>query len=226
VGRILQAVLPGHDSTAVEIFCYATTTTADQVAGRLCKSADHWRSIVHLSDDAAAELIRGDEIDLLIDLSGHTGANRLLVLARKPAPVQALWLGYFDTTGMSSIDYIIADHFVCLKNDERFYVEKIARLPHSFFCYGPPDPSPEVSPLPMQSQGNITLGSLNNLGKITPEVIALWATILRAIPDARLLLKYFGFDAANVREHFTGQFAEHGVVPERLTIWPPTTRST
>src|SRR5579883_2325973 len=113
VGRILQRILPEYDPAQVEVFCYANRRNVDGVAARLVRAAHHWRSILHLSDDDAAELIRKDQIDILIDLSGHTGANRLLVLARKPAPVQAIWLGYFDTTGMSAVDYIFADKHVC-----------------------------------------------------------------------------------------------------------------
>jgi len=218
VGRILQAVLPAHDPAQVEVFCYATRRCVGPITERIAKAADAWRSVVHLSDEAAAELIRSDQIDVLVDLSGHTAQNRLLALARKPAPVQALWLGYFDTTGMASIDYLFADRYVCPPGDERFYVEKVLRLPHSWFCYSPPDPSPEITPLPMLERGHVTFGCLNNLAKVTPDVVALWGEILGALPDARMCLKYFGFDDPQVREQYAAMFARHGVAADRLTF--------
>jgi protein O-GlcNAc transferase len=219
VGRVLMGVLPAHNRDAVEIYCYSNRRLADGVAARLTQSAAHWRSLVHLTDDAAADLIRADQIDILVDLAGHTGGNRLLVLARKPAPIQALWLGYFDTTGMAAVDYVIADRHVCPPGDEPYYVEQIARLPHSFFSYLPADPSPAVAPLPALESGVVTFGCLNNLAKINARVIALWAQILHTVPESRLCLKYFGLDDPAVRERFTRLFAEAGVAPERLILY-------
>jgi protein O-GlcNAc transferase len=218
VGRVLQAVIPSHDPAQVEVYCYATRRCTDAFARRLSLAADHWRSLVHLGDEAAAELIRRDEIDILIDLSGHTDQNRLLVLARKPAPVQAVWLGYFDTTGMSSVDYIFADRSVCPAGEEALYVEKVLRLPDSFLCYSPMDPSPDVAPLPMLERGYPTFGSLNNLSKIGPDVIALWADILHAIPDGRMVLKYGGLGDAVVKNDFWRAFEQHGIPQERVKL--------
>lgn len=218
VARVLQAVLPAHDPAEVEVFCYATKRCLDRFARNLRLATDHWRSLVELSDEAAADLIRGDGIDILVDLSGHTGHNRLLTLARKPAPIQAIWLGYFDTTGMTGIDYIFADGFVCPPGDERFYVEDVIRLPHSFLCYSPTDASPEVNSLPMLSRGFVTFGSLNNIAKIGPHVMALWARILRAVPNARMVLKYGGLADENVRQDFLTRFAQHGIDSDRVTL--------
>lgn len=218
VGRILQRVLSAHDPSQVEVFCYANRRNVDPVAANIVKAAHHWRSVLHMSDASAAEVIRNDKIDILIDLSGHTAANRLLVLARKPAPVQAVWLGYFDTTGMAAIDYIFADPQVCPPESDRYYVEKVIRLPSSVFCYAPPSGCPAVSPLPSASRGRVTFGCFNNLAKIRPEVIELWSRILRERPEAELRLKYFGFEDETVRAYFADLFAEHGVDPSRIVF--------
>lgn len=218
VGQILRAVLAAHDRAQVEVFCYANCRRADLVGAELSDAADHWRGLLHLGDEAAAELVRADQIDILVDLAGHTADNRLLTFARKPAPVQALWLGYFDTTGMSSMDYLIGDHQVCPAGDEPFYVEKLVRLPDSFFCYSPPPSCPEVAPAPLLSRGHVTFGCFNNLAKITPDVVAVWARILRAVPGSRICLKYFGFDAADVRARYLGLFAANGVSADRVTL--------
>jgi protein O-GlcNAc transferase len=218
VGQILRAVLAAHNRTHVEIFCYANCRRADLVGAELAAAADHWRGLLHLGDGAAAEVIRADQIDILVDLAGHTADNRLLMLARKPAPVQALWLGYFDTTGMASMDYIIGDHHVCPVGDEPFYTERLIRLSDSFFCYSPALACPNIAPLPLLSRGFVTFGSFNNLAKITPEVVALWAAILCAVPGSRICLKYFGLDAADARYRYLAMFAEHGVTADRITL--------
>lgn len=216
VGHILQSVLPAHDPAQVEVFCYSNHWQSDDVTRQLRAAVAQWRSIVHLNDEAAAEVIRSDEIDVLIDLSGHTGQSRPFVLARKPAPVQAMWLGYFDTTGMTAIDYVIADRHVCPPGDERFYVEKIARLPHSFVCFTPPNPSPDVAPLPARAAERVTFGCLNNSAKVTTEVVGLWTKILRALPDARLCLKSSALNDPVVREHYVRLFGAGGVDANRL----------
>jgi protein O-GlcNAc transferase len=162
-------------------------------------------------------LIRGDEIDILVDLSGHTAYNRTLVLARKPAPVQVMWLGYFDSTGMRAVDYIIGDNFVCPPEDDELYVEKVARLPDSWFCYTPPDESPEVEPTPALSNGCVTFGCLNNIAKVTPEVVAVWAKILQALPGSRLTLKSAALGDPSACERYEGLFAEHAIAPARIT---------
>lgn len=218
VGRILQSVLPLHDPSQVEVYCYSNHWTMDEVTRQLRAGAAVWRSVLHLNDAALADLIRADAIDVLVDLSGHTAEGRLLALARKPAPVQAMWLGYFDTTGMSAVDYVIADRHVCPSGDERFYVEKVARLPNSFLCFTPPVAGPEVAPLPAFTRGQVTFGCLNNLSKVTPEVLALWARILHAIPNARLFLKAVALRDPSVRERCIAAFGELGIESDRLEV--------
>jgi predicted O-linked N-acetylglucosamine transferase (SPINDLY family) len=218
VGYFLETVLLNHDKSQVEVFCYSNSTRIDEMTSRLQARADHWRTLVGTTDAEAAELVRSDGIDLLVDLSGHTGGNRLLLAARKPAPVQAMWLGYFDTTGIRAIDYVIADERVCPPDADRWYVESIARLPRCYLCYTPPEGAPEVAPLPADASGQITFGCFNNLPKVSAEVVALWSRILRAVPGSRMVLKSSPLAASRVRERYTRWFAEGGITADRLTF--------
>jgi predicted O-linked N-acetylglucosamine transferase (SPINDLY family) len=216
VGYYLQSVLPAHDRARVEVFCYANQGQEDDVTTSLRSAADCWRSIRGLDDAAAAELIRADAVDILVDLSGHTAGNRLLVFARKPAPVQVTW--FKSSTGVRTIDYLLADRIVCPEGEEDLFLERVVRLPGSFLCAPPLDPSIEVDALPALSRGHITFGSFNNIVKNTPQVVALWAEILRAMPDARLCLKTPSLDTPGVRERHLRLFAENGVSPERIDL--------
>ena len=218
VGYFLETVLRNRDAHQFEVFCYSNSTRLDEMTTRLQAQADHWRTLVGTTDADAAELVRADQIDLLIDLSGHTGGNRLLLSARKPAPVQAMWLGYFDTTGMRAIDYVIADERVCPPGDERWYAESIARLPRCYLCYTPPEGAPDVAPLPADAAGHVTFGCFNNLPKVSAEVVALWTRIMRAVPGSRLVLKSSPLSAASVRERYLQWFGEGGITPDRVTL--------
>lgn len=218
VGYFIEAVLGAHDKSQVEVFCYANQRQNDEVTERLRQFADHWEDISALSDDEAANLVRRDGIDILIDLSGHTGHNRLQLFARKPAPVQATWMGYYATTGVRAMDYIIADRFVLPPEEERFFVEKPVRLPDSYLCFTPPRLNIEVSSLPALAVGYVTFGCFNSIVKITPEVVRLWAGILRAVPNSRLFLKAMALGASSVCDRYQQMFAEHGIHPDRLTF--------
>lgn len=217
VGYFFESVLSAHDRTRFEVFCYSNGEGADDVTARIRSASDHWRSIRHGSDEAVAELIRSDAIDILVDLSGHTGWNRLLVFARKPAPVQATWLGYIDTTGVRAIDYIIGDSVVCPEGDEGLYVEEVVRLPGDFLCYTPRY-TVDVAPPPALSRGYPTFGCFNNLAKVTPDVVALWAQVLRALPDARICLKAYALDDPEIRDHVARAFVVQGIAAERVRL--------
>ena len=216
VGFFIEAVLSQHDKTRYEIFCYYNGNHHDALTARLQKSADHWYDIKGQSDQSVAERIRQDGIDILVDLSGHTQGHRLLVFPRRPAPVQLTWMGYFATTGVDGIDYIIADHFVIPPAEERFYTEQVERLPHGYLCFTPPDLPIAVGPLPAHSQGAITFGCFNNPAKITPDVIACWSRLLHALPDARLHLKYKFFAESDAVHYFQDAFAAHGIDTQRI----------
>jgi protein O-GlcNAc transferase len=200
VGRNVLPILQRHDHANFEIFCYSNLTQADDFARQFRESADTWRDISRADDDAAAKLIRDDQIDILIDLTGHTSHNRLPVFARKPAPIQATWAGYPGGTGLSKMDYRLSDPYLDpvpstgsgqAGKTESFYAEKIFRLPDSFWCYDPAAMSVAditVSPLPASSAGYVTFGCLNNFCKMTPRSLALWARVLKAVPQSRLIL--------------------------------------
>lgn len=222
VGYFLESVLREHDKSQFEVFLYANHRGVDDLTQRLCGAADRAVSLVGIVDRVAEEVIRRDGIDILVDLSGHTGGVRLPLFARKPAPVQATWIGYFDTTGLEAIDYIILDRFVCPPGDESLYTERVVRLPESYLCYAPQTDNP-VAPLPALSRGQVTFGCFNKTAKINSSVVAVWSQILRALPMARLCLKDGSFDDPGVREHFTSLFEEHGVTANRLTFlgWSP-----
>lgn len=216
VGFFIEAVLSHHDKTQHEIFCYYNSNNHDSVTARLQKSADHWRFIAGQSDQAVADRIRQDAIDILVDLSGHTRDHRLLAFSRRPAPIQVTWMGYFATTGLAAMDYIIADRFVIPPEEERYYTEQVERLPYSYLCFTAPDLPISVAPLPALSQGAVTFGCFNNPAKITSEVIACWSRLLHALPDARLNLKYKFFADGAVIKYFQSAFVGHGIDTERI----------
>ena len=153
-----------------------------------------------LDDERLAAIIRHDNIDVLLDLAGHTRGNRLLMFGRRPAPVQASWMGYVGTTGLTAIDFLLADQYVIPLGTEANYCEQIVRLPNGWLCYSPAENTPEVSPPPCLERGYVTFGCFNNCPKIGMSAVAAWAELLRRLPDSRLLLKFKWFDDAGVRQ--------------------------
>jgi predicted O-linked N-acetylglucosamine transferase (SPINDLY family) len=186
----LTPLFSNHDHADYEIVCYANVQRPDAVTERLRGYADLWRSTVGLSDQQVADLVRGDRIDILIDLEMHAANNRLLVFARKPAPVQVSWLGYPGTTGLSTIDYRLTDPYLDPPGlFDAFYSEESTRLPETFWCYDPLTAEPPVNALPALETGFITFGCLNGVCKINEGCLALWAGVLRKVPRSRLLLR-------------------------------------
>jgi len=216
VGYFIAPVLAQHDKSGYEVFCYYTSVVHDDLTKRLQQSADHWRDVAHQSHEELAHQIRRDGIDLLIDLAGHTKNNRLPTFALKPAPVQATWLGYYDTTGLGSMDYIIADRCLIPVGEERYYTERVVRLPGCYLCFTAPDADIEPGPLPALASENVTFGCFNNPGKITEAVIACWSRLLRALPGSQLYLKYKAYADGGVRQRYQDAFARAGVAPERI----------
>ena len=217
VAHFIEPVLAAHDSKRFEIFCYYNYPAADAVTGRFEKLTHHWRVIANRSDEDVANMIRADGIDILVDLAGHTPLNRLRVFARKPAPVQASWIGYSSTTGLTRMDYRITDTIsdpVGVTDD--LYTEKLVRLPDTFSCFQPLANSPDVGVLPSTQSGHVTFGSFNNFIKMTPEVLQTWARILQCVPTSTLLLKYRSFEAEKIRTLVLAAFAKHGVLPARI----------
>ncbi len=220
VGYLVQPALAAHDPAAVEVYCYSGRLVDDDLTEVLRGHAAVWRPTVGVDDAALAEQIRRDGIDILVDLAGHTAGNRLPAFGYKPAPVQASWIGYFTTTGVSTIDYALMDAGSVPPDAERWFTEEVVRLPGCRFCYTPPDYAPAVAPPPMLTRGHVTFGSINNLTKITDEVIALWSAVVRAVPDSRLIMKWKSLADEAERQRFIRAFAAHGVDPARLELRP------
>ena len=217
VGYFLSPVLANHDRGGFEIVCYSTNPVIDDMTRHLHGLSGHWRSLAGLSDEAAARQIAADQIDILIDLSGHTAFNRLPVFALRPAPVQASWLGFWGTTGLSTIDAVLSDGTTIRAREDRFHSETVIHLPHGRFCYAPPDYAPE----PVLRTGPITFGSFNNLSKVGPSVRARWADILRDVPESRLVLKWSTLADPALRAALGAEFAEAGIDPARLDLRGP-----
>jgi predicted O-linked N-acetylglucosamine transferase (SPINDLY family) len=208
VGYFLIGLFEHLPPSQALLFCYSTGGTPDDLSARLRAAAAEWRDVGPLSDEAIAERIRDDSIDILFDLAGHTGNNRLLVMAHKPAPIQITWAGYVGTAGLAAIDYLLADGFEVPPELEHHYREEVLRMPNGYVCYEPPA-APPVAPLPALARGHVTFGSFSNPAKLGPQIAAPWARILDRVPHSRLVLKYKGLDdpvhTGRLREYFAAQ---------------------
>jgi protein O-GlcNAc transferase len=227
VGYFLLSFLTALKARAtgrLELYAFSCAN-ADDVSVRIQAQCHCWREVKDLNDETLVRQIGEDRIDILIDLSGHTGDNRLSAFAWKPAPVQATWLGYLGTTGVEAIDYLIADDWTLPPELEPHFVEGIWRLPKSYLCFTPPGEEDTIGPLPALANGYVTFGSFNNLIKVGPDVISLWARVLHAVPGSRLLLKTNQFIEPSVREEVALKFAQHGIEYSRLMLEGPVPRA-
>jgi predicted O-linked N-acetylglucosamine transferase (SPINDLY family) len=213
VGLFLVSVLENLGS---ETICYSDRNVEDDVTHRLQAAATQWRNVFGMSDQRLAQQIRADSVDILFDLAGHTARNRLLVFARRPAAIQITWAGYAGTTGLKEMDYLLADRYEVPPGAERHYREQVLRMPDSYVCYDPPAYASPVTRLPALERGQVTLGCFNNVAKVTPQVVEVWAKILRRLPEARLVLKYTGWNDRGVARRYAELFAAHGIDPGRL----------
>lgn len=217
VSYFFEPVLAAHDRGAVEVFLYANHLHGDAVSARLKSMADHWREIRGLSDDEAFGLIQRDGIDILVDLAGHSADNRLLLMARKPAPIQGTWIGYPNTTGLSAVDFRFTDAVADPVGDcDKWHTERLIRLPDGFLCFRPPEDAPEVLPLKPRQMGQCVFGCFNNHAKVSPYVAALWAEILKALPESVLMVKNRSMDDPRARGEILERFAGLGISPERV----------
>lgn len=218
VAYFIEPILAAHDRSAVEIFCYADVPRPDAVTERLKNLSDGWRPISKLSDTDVLALIRADRIDILIDLAGHTSGHRLSVFAQRAAPVQVTYLGYPNTTGLTTMDYRITDAVADPPNQDAYYSEKLLRLDTCFLCYQPPLEAPTVNASPAEASGHVTFGSFNNLAKIQPEVIELWSALLHAVPSSRLLIKNPSLNDPTARERLLVAFTAQGIAQGRIEL--------
>ncbi len=224
VSCFFEPILANHDRTRFEVFCDYTQRIDDEVTARLRTMAEHWLDCVHLSDDELAQRIREDGIDILVDLAGHTADNRLSVFALKPAPLQASFLGYPNTTGLTAIDYRITDARTDPPGEsDRLSTEQLVRLPRTYFCYRPIDGCPDAGALPALANGRVTFGCFNNFAKLSDQFLEGAARVLSRVPGSRFLLKARPLSLADVAARVRKKFAEFGVDPERLDLrgWAP-----
>ena len=218
VAYFFKPLLQNHNSHVVETFCYYNNNFIDKITNNIMTTCDHWRSIFGITDSEIFKIIRKDKIDILVDLSGHTGKNNLLVFAQKPAPIQVTWLGYPNTTGLSSIDYrftdIIADP---VGEADDLHSEKLLRLPNGFLCFQANEKVLSKSNPPQTHHDYITFGSFNNLSKITSEVIDVWSKILNLIPKSHLILKCRKLK--HNKDYYYELFKNKGIDKDRIQLY-------
>ena len=217
VSSFIEQLFASHDRTRIELFAYSVNRQEDTVTARIKALPEHW---VPVHGDTVPELynrIRKDGIDVLVDLSGHTGHNRMEVFARRAAPVQVHYLGYFASTGLTEMDYLIGDKVLTPPELDWHFTEHIWRLPRVRASYDSKADVPSTRWQPDKS-GTIWIGSFNNLGKLTPATLALWAKVLHALPQARLLLKTKEFTDEVNRRRILDEVCSHGIPAERIEL--------
>ena len=218
VGIFTESVLHHIDRSRVELIAYQTNDIEDEITQRLKPLFDVWTPLWKLSRDAAAQRIFDDGIDILLDLAGHTTFNRLPVFAMKPAPIQVTWLGFFASTGIAQIDYVLGDRYVLPPEEAHHFIEKPWRLPDGYLCMTPPACDVSVGTLPMRANGFVTFGYLGKLAKMTDDVLDLWTRVLREVPGSRLLVKAHELDRKHAFDATLQRFAERGIDASRLIL--------
>ena len=225
VGYFLEGLLRHADPGRVVFLAFPCHGEEDELKARIKPYCSSWTLLDGLDDEAAARLIHASGVQLLLDLSGHTAGNRLPVFAWRPAPVQATWLGYFATTGLAEMDYIIADPNVAPPEPVMPFVETVWSLPETYYCFTPPIPAAGVSPLPARASGSVTFGCFNNLAKINDAVVVVWARVLDAVPGSRLVLKSAPLCDRRVGAALHARFAARGIAEDRLLLEPASSRA-
>ena len=214
-----RPVLGGDATQRVEVYAYFSGQVRDWVTQEI-ESSCTLRNVAALDDAALAQLIRADQIDVLVDLSGHTAGSRLTVFAHRPAPVQLSWLGYFATTGLPYVDAVLLDDQHAPEGAEDQFVERVVRLKAGRLCYQPVPWAPEVAPLPCAASGHVTFGSFNNTGKLNADVFDVWAKVLQAVPNSRLVLKWRTLVDAALCQSIDDAFESRGVKADRIELRP------
>jgi predicted O-linked N-acetylglucosamine transferase (SPINDLY family) len=218
VTSFFEPLLSAHHRETIETFCYAEEFEPDHATERLQGVANHWRSTCGLSDEALNDLIRSDQIDILVDLAGYTKNSRIRVMAYKPAPVQVTYLGYPNTTGMPQIDYRMVDAWTDPPSQPSLCTETLVHLEDGFLCYMPPTNTPENEPPPVLKYDYVTFGSFNLLTKLSVPAARLWAKILGEVPNSRLFLKSPAFVLPSTKEYWKSFFEKEGIHPDRLNL--------
>jgi protein O-GlcNAc transferase len=225
VAFFIEPILSHHDKNHFDIVCYADVATPDAITARFSYMVSLWRNVHGQTDAQVAQQVHADQIDILIDLAGHTGGGRPRLFGLKPAPVQISYLGYPNTTGLESIDYRLTDRIADPPGDaDLYHVEKLVRLDPVFLCYQPPIDAPQVTAPPAAQNGFVTFGSFNNLAKITPATVQLWSKLIRAVPRSRLLLKARGLQNVALSHALADSFHAQGIDRDRLFFQGHTTQ--
>jgi len=220
IGLFMRPLLAHHDCGQFEIYCYSDVRRPDALTRELAANAGTWRATIGMSDEQLDQIIRDDQIDILVDLTMHMESNRLLVFARKPAPVQATYLAYCGTTGLQAIDYRFTDPYLdpvastgSGQNDELIYSEQSIYWPRTYWCYQPLPQTPDVGPLPALSAGHVTFGCLNNFAKVSAAALRTWCRVLGDTPRSVLVLHA---REGSHRDRVRAILASHGIDPRRL----------
>lgn len=224
VSYFIEAPLLYHDYIEYQVVVYSAVVKADAKTNkfkeRVLNKGGLWRDIYGIDEKKVAKMVREDKVDILVELTGHTANNKLGALSCRPAPVQVTWIGYPNTSGLPSIDYRISDSFADPATTSQKQVEELVLLPECFLCYAPSSEAGPVCSTPAFSNGFITFGSFNNLAKITPKVLKVWAKILCAVPNSRLIVKCKPFCCDSIRQRFLSILEKQGVEPLRVDLLP------
>ncbi len=217
VGWMITAGLEHLPKEQFEVYCYTTNNVFDALTKRIHAVSDSWKSVIGYSNEVVADMIRDDEIDILVELSGHSADNRLKMVALEPAPVIVKWVGgLFNTTGLRSVDYLITDWHETPAGTESYYTEKLVRMPDDYICFLPPDHAPDVRALPSAGDGTVRFGCFNNPTKVNPVLLEKWAEIMRRVPGSRLILKSKQYDSEIFTSRIVEKMLSLGIAADRL----------
>jgi protein O-GlcNAc transferase len=216
VAYFVEGLIKNLDLERIELLAFPTRNKSDDLTDRIRPFFTKWISVVGESDFDAAKIIHEQGVDVLIDLSGHTGFNRLPVFSYKPAPIQATWLGYFASTGLPEIDYFIGDPHVSPAGDNECFTEDVWNLPDTWFCFTTPKMAIDTQPPPVHKNGYITFGNFGNLIKVNDDVIDVWAQVLSGVPESKIFLKSKQLADKNIGDMIRNKFVTRGIGSDRL----------
>ncbi len=221
VRYFFRPLLENHDRTSFEVFVYHDMAYEDEQTRLIRDRADHFRSIANQPDAEVARLLREDGLDVLVELAGHTSITRVQLFRERLVPLQLTAIGYPPTTGIREIDFKVVDSHTAPPGAEKYYAERLMRLPTSFWCFNPLEQTPEVQPAPAERNGHVTFGCFGNISKISQRALSLWARIMREVPDSRLVLKAITFQDEEAKESIRRWLAAAEIDLERVSLVPP-----
>lgn len=222
VGQMITSALEEIPAHEIEIYAYSTNLSEDAVTQRIKNLSTKWMTVVHLGEQELARQLVEDNIDILFDLCGHNSGSHMRTMAMKPAPILVKWVGgLINTTGLSTMDYLLSDKIETPEGEDEFYTEKLIRMPDDYICYNSPIYTPDIHAPPAKYNGYITLGCFNNPTKLNPFLLEQWAGIMHALPHSRLLLKGFQFSSETLRGNIRAQFSRLNIEAERILFEGP-----